>query len=90
VEVSASAQGDGQLDSSARLGQGCTVATSDAVGEDARIATCPHGVGSSQPKVLLAAVERGVLVTLLVNDAKVPVGEAQLAPVVRAVFAKLS
>jgi hypothetical protein len=72
------------------LGQPCTVTPSGAVGEEAALATCPGGAGGvPQSKVQLRAFERGVIITLLVNDAAGLVTEAELAQVAESVLSQL-
>jgi hypothetical protein len=87
VEVSLVRQPRGLHATTFNLSPTCSVTASTAAGEEAEIANCPAGGGAPQSKVQMRAFERGVIVTLLVND--VPATEAQLAPVVKNVFSQL-
>ena len=67
----------------------CTTAPLDAVGEEAEVITCPAGSATPQSKVQLRAYERGVMVTVLVNDANVSVAKTQLVSAAQAALVEL-
>jgi len=71
------------------LAASCTTAPLDAMGEEAEVITCPAGSATPQSKVQLRAYERGVMVTVLVNDADVSVAGTRLVSAAQSALAEL-
>ena len=68
------------------FGEGCSVTPVEGVGVEAAFVDCP---ANPQVKVSLLAFDRGVIVSLLVNEPASPLTAEDLSPVVESVFEQL-
>ena len=68
------------------FGDGCSVTPVEGVGDEAAFVDCP---ANPQVKKSLLAFERGVIVSLLVDEPASPLTAEDLSPVVESVFEQL-
>ena len=87
VEVRVSAHAGGLSGYNFNPGAGCTIAAVTGIGSEAKGATCPP---NPQRKIHLVAWDRGVLLTVLVNEPARPLEPADLGAIANRVLQQLA